>query len=121
MSHTPGPWELIEESWGGHVHSSRDYGRHLIAECRGAFDDFDHLEGKKYAAALDLAEEMNATATANARLIAKAPDMLAGLVDALDVLRKWGHEGADTYLESEYTYAKVIKRFEGLIREVGGR
>lgn len=55
---------------------------------------------------------------ANAKLIAKAPEMFEELKRTLRVLRKWGHEGADTYPESEYTYRKGIDPVEKLIKEV---
>jgi hypothetical protein len=75
VGHTPGPWNAYEKASGSatgpctgfNIHSE-ETGRSLIASVEPR--DEDGIEGK-----------------ANARLIASAPDLLAALVFARDVVK----------------------------------
>lgn len=79
--HTPGPWEVLEHNWSTTgVYAGRDQ---LIA----GLDISDAAEESR----CQLVGEM----TANARLIAAAPELLEKLKYAVEVLSAEGYDVAD--------------------------
>lgn len=75
MSHTPGPWELIEgDIWSAPIEGgcTMAKGRCMVAQVRG----WGHLQYRPDG------EEMQ---DANGRLIAAAPDLLAALRDLVAI------------------------------------
>lgn len=91
MTHTPGPWEVI--------YCNRDLPPHVVSKLR--FKPVDVMIGDKR-----LRVSENESGDADARLIAAAPELLACLKLAADII---GHPDDD----ASKLIAEVIAKAEG--------
>jgi hypothetical protein len=97
--HTPGPWVAIriptpsddglDYAIGANVYGKSDVVAVVLEKC-------------------GLDEELSAPASANARLIAAAPDLLAALLDAQEFITASDHSGNNWQKAVEETMADAI-------------
>lgn len=87
MTHTQGPWTYESD------HTHRQYNIRMLGNLIGYKDEAKHICTVNNLPSHILASRDPATAEANARLIAAAPDMLEAMQIALDMLiDSWGDE-----------------------------
>lgn len=99
--HTPGPWRAEKHPQHDHVHCSE-----LWTIIAGEPDDCSDAE---------IAQVIAYEAEANARLIAAAPDLLAALQSAKDIMEneEWWHDPLDGLYPTRFVIEEAIAKAEG--------